>query len=238
MKQPSLKLTALALGTVATLLAAPAHAGKDLDAIKKRGELICGVSTGLAGFSAADSQGKYSGLDVDMCRAVAAAGFACAAVGFAVASTTTSPGPNQGGKSPLPSWGWKRGSASAAAWPGSVRASPRSSPAGSEQRQREFATRHSCTGSGPCSESRCSSTLPTVPVPSTARRRGVYSGLASPRSKPMPRFSSAANAGAPLRAAGAAAPGHRPPADGTHPGASPLACASPRWRTISLCPTL
>ena len=73
MKQPSLKLTALALGTVATLLAAPAHAGKDLDAIKKRGELICGVSTGLAGFSAADSQGKYSGLDVDVCRAVAAA---------------------------------------------------------------------------------------------------------------------------------------------------------------------
>jgi general L-amino acid transport system substrate-binding protein len=54
-------------------LALPAHAGKDLDAIKKRGELICGANAGLAGFSAADSQGKYSGIDVDACRAVAAA---------------------------------------------------------------------------------------------------------------------------------------------------------------------
>lgn len=73
MNKTSLKLSALALGTVATLLAAPAHAGKDLDAIKKRGELNCGVNTGLPGFSAADSQGKWSGMDVDVCRAVAAA---------------------------------------------------------------------------------------------------------------------------------------------------------------------
>ena len=73
MKSTSLKLTALAVGAAATLLSLPAHAGKDLEAIKKRGELVCGVSTGLAGFSAADSQGRYSGLDVDMCRAVAAA---------------------------------------------------------------------------------------------------------------------------------------------------------------------
>jgi general L-amino acid transport system substrate-binding protein len=51
----------------------PAHAGKVLDAIKQRGQLVCGVNTGLAGFSAADSQGNWSGLDVDMCRAIAAA---------------------------------------------------------------------------------------------------------------------------------------------------------------------
>ena len=63
----------------ATVLAAgiaavpAAHAGKDLDAIKARGSLVCGVNTGLAGFSAADSQGKWSGLDVDYCRALAAA---------------------------------------------------------------------------------------------------------------------------------------------------------------------
>jgi general L-amino acid transport system substrate-binding protein len=58
---------------VAGLLAAPAaFAGKDLDAIKSRGTLVCGVNTGLAGFSAADSQGKWSGLDVDYCRALAA----------------------------------------------------------------------------------------------------------------------------------------------------------------------
>ncbi len=73
MKSTTLKLSALALGAAATLLALPAHAGKDLEAIKKRGELVCGVNTGLPGFSAADSQGKWSGMDVDVCRSVAAA---------------------------------------------------------------------------------------------------------------------------------------------------------------------
>jgi len=68
----------IALGAaVAALLGAAgtAHAGKDLDAVKARGNLICGVSTGVAGFSLADSQGKWTGLDVDVCRAVAAAIF-------------------------------------------------------------------------------------------------------------------------------------------------------------------
>ena len=55
------------------LSALPAHAGKTIDAIKARGQLVCGVSTGLAGFSAADSQGNWSGLDVDVCKAIAAA---------------------------------------------------------------------------------------------------------------------------------------------------------------------
>ena len=58
-----------ATGALATL---PAHAGKTLDGIKSRGQVVCGVNTGLAGFSAADSSGKWSGLDVDICRAVAA----------------------------------------------------------------------------------------------------------------------------------------------------------------------
>lgn len=53
-------------------LSAPAHAGKTLDAIKSRGQLVCGVSSGVAGFSQADSGGKWSGLDVDICRAIAA----------------------------------------------------------------------------------------------------------------------------------------------------------------------
>jgi general L-amino acid transport system substrate-binding protein len=72
----TLKATKFALAAAAaatTLISMPAHAGKDLDAIKKRGELVCGVNTGLAGFSAADSQGKWSGMDVDVCRSVAAA---------------------------------------------------------------------------------------------------------------------------------------------------------------------
>ncbi len=65
----------LALATVSLTMAAalPAHAGKTLDAIKARGQVVCGVNTGLAGFSAADSSGNWSGLDVDVCKAVAAA---------------------------------------------------------------------------------------------------------------------------------------------------------------------
>ena len=44
-----------------------------LDTVKKRGVLQCGVNTGLPGFSHADKKGDWSGLDVDVCRAVAAA---------------------------------------------------------------------------------------------------------------------------------------------------------------------
>ena len=64
----------LGLLVVTALVAAtPAHAGKTLDAVKSRGQLVCGVNTGLAGFSQADSQGAWTGLDVDVCRAIAAA---------------------------------------------------------------------------------------------------------------------------------------------------------------------
>src|ERR1700730_6242807 len=44
-----------------------------LDTVKQRGTLVCGVSTGFAGFSAPDSQGNFRGLDADYCRAIAAA---------------------------------------------------------------------------------------------------------------------------------------------------------------------
>ncbi|HOB45753.1 MAG TPA: amino acid ABC transporter substrate-binding protein [Zoogloea sp.] len=64
---------ALTAATALATLAAPAHAGKILDGIKARGQLACGVSTGVIGFSAADSQGHWRGLDVDICRAIAAA---------------------------------------------------------------------------------------------------------------------------------------------------------------------
>jgi general L-amino acid transport system substrate-binding protein len=67
------RILAGGLVAAATLAASPAHAGKTLDAIKARGSVVCGVNTGLAGFSAADSQGNWTGLDVDICRAVAAA---------------------------------------------------------------------------------------------------------------------------------------------------------------------
>lgn len=65
-------LAAATLGA-SVLSATPAMAGKTLDAINARGQVVCGVSTGLAGFSAADSNGKWTGLDVDVCRAIAAA---------------------------------------------------------------------------------------------------------------------------------------------------------------------
>jgi len=66
----------LLMGVVAALsLSATAHAGKTLEGVKSKGYVQCGVSTGLPGFSAADEKGQFTGLDVDMCRAVAAAVF-------------------------------------------------------------------------------------------------------------------------------------------------------------------
>jgi general L-amino acid transport system substrate-binding protein len=73
MKLNTLKTVAALVAAAGTLAATPAFAGKTLDAIKARGQVVCGVNTGLAGFSAADSSGKWTGLDVDVCRAVAAA---------------------------------------------------------------------------------------------------------------------------------------------------------------------
>jgi general L-amino acid transport system substrate-binding protein len=55
------------------LFSGAAHAGKTVDEIRARGQLACGVSTGVAGFSAADSKGEWRGMDVDFCRALAAA---------------------------------------------------------------------------------------------------------------------------------------------------------------------
>jgi general L-amino acid transport system substrate-binding protein len=43
--------------------------------VKSRGELVCGVTAGLAGFALPDREGTWTGLDVDLCRAVAAAIF-------------------------------------------------------------------------------------------------------------------------------------------------------------------
>jgi general L-amino acid transport system substrate-binding protein len=44
-----------------------------LDAVKKRGQLVCGVDTGIPGYAFQDASGKWQGLDVAYCRAVAAA---------------------------------------------------------------------------------------------------------------------------------------------------------------------
>ena len=67
------KIASMSLVGVA-LMATVATAGT-LDTVKKNGFLSCGVSTGIAGFSATDSSGAWEGLDVDMCKAVASAVF-------------------------------------------------------------------------------------------------------------------------------------------------------------------
>src|SRR5882672_606577 len=66
---------AAAAGLAALFISTGAMAGKDLDTVKARGALICGIGQGTAGFMLQDSQGKWIGLDVDVCRAVAAAIF-------------------------------------------------------------------------------------------------------------------------------------------------------------------
>src|SRR3954471_15451411 len=65
-----MKKIIIATGLLAASVSAAA-AGT-LDTVKQRGMLVCGVSTGFAGFSAPDSQGNYKGLDADYCRALAA----------------------------------------------------------------------------------------------------------------------------------------------------------------------
>jgi general L-amino acid transport system substrate-binding protein len=55
--------------------AATTASAQTLKAVQDRGHLICGVSEGLPGFSAKDDKGQWSGLDVDYCRALAAAIF-------------------------------------------------------------------------------------------------------------------------------------------------------------------
>ena len=68
-KHPALGAALLALSS----LTQTALADGTLEAVKERGFVQCGVNTGLPGFSNADADGRWSGIDVDLCRAVAAA---------------------------------------------------------------------------------------------------------------------------------------------------------------------
>ena len=54
---------------------ATAAQANTLRTVKNRGEVVCGVSQGLPGFSNPDNQGSWTGIDVDICRALAAAIF-------------------------------------------------------------------------------------------------------------------------------------------------------------------
>jgi general L-amino acid transport system substrate-binding protein len=67
--------TSVFLGTLAAvaLTVGAAQAQATLEAVKARGELNCGSSTGLTGFGMPDANGEWSGIDVSLCRAIAAA---------------------------------------------------------------------------------------------------------------------------------------------------------------------
>ena len=74
MKQ-SVKTGLVAAMALAGATGAALAQAKTLDAIKARGTISCGVGTGLAGFGQPDDKGAWTGLDVEFCRAVAAAVF-------------------------------------------------------------------------------------------------------------------------------------------------------------------
>jgi len=80
--------SALVIGASLLCMAAGAHAGETFDAVKKKGFVQCGVHTGLPGFSIADSRGEWNGVDVDICRAIAAMVFGDDSK-FKVTSVTT-----------------------------------------------------------------------------------------------------------------------------------------------------
>ena len=67
------KLISLFLGAAVSVAAASAAQAGTLDDVRQKGFLQCGVSQGLPGFSNPDEQNNWTGMDVDFCRAVAAA---------------------------------------------------------------------------------------------------------------------------------------------------------------------
>ncbi len=75
MKKLLLSLAGVAVGALAAAGAAQAQGASTLNAVKARGVLNCGANTGLAGFGQPDAQGAWTGLDVEYCRAIAAAIF-------------------------------------------------------------------------------------------------------------------------------------------------------------------
>jgi general L-amino acid transport system substrate-binding protein len=66
-------LLALITAGLASAFAASGVDAQTLNQVKQRGQLICGTNTGLAGFALPDAQGNWAGLDIDYCRAIAAA---------------------------------------------------------------------------------------------------------------------------------------------------------------------
>ncbi|HEY9058279.1 MAG TPA: amino acid ABC transporter substrate-binding protein [Aurantimonas sp.] len=70
-----LKLLTAVLGLSIAGVAAGGASAQTLQTVKDRGVLKCGVNTGLPGFASQNDQGEWQGLDVDYCKAIAAAVF-------------------------------------------------------------------------------------------------------------------------------------------------------------------
>ena len=68
-----IKHVAFASVAASLLFATSSYAANTLDTVKERNTLLCGVTSGVPGFSVPDDKGNWKGLDVDVCRAVAAA---------------------------------------------------------------------------------------------------------------------------------------------------------------------
>ncbi len=68
-------LLSIALGAAVSVAAVTAASAGTLQDVKAKGFVQCGVSQGLPGFSNPDDKGNWTGIDVDLCRAVAAAVF-------------------------------------------------------------------------------------------------------------------------------------------------------------------
>jgi general L-amino acid transport system substrate-binding protein len=68
-------LAAALIGIATVFTVTTAGAQSRLDTVRQRGTLLCGSHQGLAGFGIPDAQGNWTGFDVDLCRAVAAAIF-------------------------------------------------------------------------------------------------------------------------------------------------------------------
>src|SRR5437762_4772263 len=66
---------AVAIAVAAAAIAYERYDTRTLKRTLRRDAVLCGVNTGLPGFSSADEKGNWSGFDVDFCRAVAAAIF-------------------------------------------------------------------------------------------------------------------------------------------------------------------
>ena len=116
MKRIAKLTTAAAVGLLGTTVVASAQT-KTLDTVKQRGSLSCGVNVGLAGFSQPDDKGNWTGLDVDYCKAIAAAVLGDAGK---VRYVPTTP------RSALPPCSRARSMCSRAIRPGRSRAIPRS----------------------------------------------------------------------------------------------------------------